>query len=978
MIKKIFSFMSAGLAIWMMSGGGAITETSVNAQVTLKQEADYENNWILSGSGTYSETINLGEAMLVVDATKRLTSSSAQIVLTNDIIAGEYRQRDSYIGDDYASGQSGHVHFRGGMDATFTGLELGGHTNLSIGQNSSSTATVTVSGKTLIGSEMTSTLNVNAGSTFTANGEFQVNTTWRQGILQIRGTMNLNSSAEDSILLGYTSNIQYTSRVTVYDGGILNAPNSVVHCGYDGQLFFEIQNAGTANLYGLTFARNGDHQDSSYGSIQKTLTLKGGTLNLGEGGIYIREGKDSYPFQLVSGKIGTINGGNTTIADVELAIGGGDTVFQPASNATMTVRSNFTNSTWSDAGTGGIVQMNGAGTVDLAGNFNTTGGFQALAGTTIISGNFAGGKLAVDGGTVNITGNLSSSEGMTLTSGNVALSGSATGGDLVVNGGTLTVVRGQNGISSSNANLVANEGGSIVLTASSDSTNHVYFHNPITLNGGTLSTDDSLSGRWRRLSGKLTLNADATITCNSRLEFHGGMDGNGNVLTKNGSADLILHDMGMTGLKKIVSNSGLLCIESNSNQALITEEGVYMNGGTLQFWSQSNVSANVFFNGGRFQSSGGNPNSTSSEAVFTLQKDTQFENTAWSDAQAHFTMNGKLVADTGITLTKVGARQMTFAGNMDDFHGTIRVDSAETFLANGGNSADKPYDFNFQLNGGTFQINDSGTYYFQDVSNLIQFSSANSATFTLESGTLQNQGNSSITSSVVGASLTGTNGSLNLGSAGDTLNFEIADNASLTVSAAVRTQGGTFTKSGNGTLEISNLYVDSGTFNLSDSAISSVSEGIYIAPEAKLTWNSPIQLNDTALEMAGTFLVNLTGDSSSWEIDSLKLQGEIQISPDAVFELQADFSDLSWEPLLNDDTSLLLLQTDRDLSDTMFAVLADESLFGPGITFYALGDALGNVYLKTQVPEPSSWFLLLAGTLALVVTWRKRAPNASR
>ncbi|MDO4575375.1 MAG: hypothetical protein Q4D98_09215, partial [Planctomycetia bacterium] len=871
-------------------------------------------------------------------------------VLTNNITAGMYLQNDLIFTS--TSGQNGTVTFENGMTASFTDLEMGGHTFLNIGTSSTSTATVTVSGGTLIGQKYTSYLNIHAGSTFNANGRFQLNEDGDQGKIGIYGTLNLNSSTADSIFLGYGNNTQYTSTVDVYDGGVLNALNSVVHCGYDGQLIFRINAGGTANLYGMTYARNGD---TSAGSTSKTLTLNGGTLNLGVGGVSIRSKKDSYPFQLVSGTIGTIDGCDTSISDVELAIGSGNTVFKPVAGATITVNSNFTNSSVTASGKDGKVQMNGAGKLVLAGTFNTTGGFEALAGTTEVSGTFTGGKLNVNGGNTTIT-----------------TTGSVTSGSSVdVNKGTLTIIRDATGITTSNGVITANAGASVVLTSASDATAHTLFHNPITLNGGTLSTDSSLSSRWRRLHGKLTLTADSTIDCGTRLEIRGGLTGTGYVLTKTGDANLILDSVGTTGLKSIVVKNGMFCIQGSSTNALITTDGIFVEGGYLQFWYQNNVSANVTFSGnGYFQNSGNG--STAANAVFTLKDDTQFDMTSYEGQTANFNMYGKLVAADGVVLNKTGAQTMTLAGDMSAFHGTVRVDTTEMILANGGNTAETAYDFNLNLNAGSARIGDAGTYHFEDVPNLIQFSNANNATFGLGTGSIQNHGTSSISSTVSGAAITGT-GAIQLGAAGDTLDFNIGNGASLTVSSAVRTQGGTFTQSGNGTLNIENLYVDSGTFNLNDSAVSAITQGIHVAPDATLTWDGTIALGNVAMNMDGTFAIQLVGDSADWDVDTLELDGNNITLSDAAFELQADFSNLSMDPLFDETATLTLLQTDLDLAGMVFPVLTDGSLFSPELTLYALGNADGSITLHGRLPEPSACVLFLFGGLALLVTWRKRA-----
>ncbi|MDO4628772.1 MAG: PEP-CTERM sorting domain-containing protein [Planctomycetia bacterium] len=895
----------------------------VTAEVTLQQDANFNNDWILSGSGTYSEAINLPESTLVLDSTKRVTGSSANMMIKGDITVGGYLQRDSYF-EGFGGGQGGWITFSGNSTQTVNGsMEIGGHTTINIGNDANSTANFTVTGDTLIGSTMTSNMYVRPGSTFSANGGFKLNENGAQGHLELYGTMNLNSAVADSIRLGTADNKQYTSSVKVQNGGVLNAKNTVVHCGYNGQLQFFLNSGGTANIYGITYGRNGD-QDSAYANANKTLNLLGGTLNLGAGGVSVREGKDSYPFQFRSGTVSTMEGTtDTTIQNVEIAVGDGATHFKPAEGASITVSSNFIDSTYTEYGTGGVIHSSGTGTLDIAGNFTTTGGLSADSGKTVISGTFADGKLVVNGGTTEITGNLTTADGVE-----------------VNNGATLRLNYNDSEKNASKAPITVNAGGKLEF-ATTGTTNQNGFYHPITLNGGTIVEG---TGDWKHIrEGILTLTADSYIETRARIALSSPVYGENYTLTKSGGGQLCLGN-DETYLKKVVITNGILYLDANNSGRNITE-GILVEGGYYGFWGTAERYAKVTFSkNGYLQSNASNSGSTT-DSIYTLQDATNFNIS--NDEGAKFTMRGKLVAADGIILQKTGEREFVLTGDTREFQGIFQIDSGSIILKNGGNESGNTYNFGVTLNGGTLEIGDNGTY----------------------------QIGKAITSKKADAKIinsTGATGSLSLGKAGNTVTFAVEDGKSLTVETPVTTQGGAFTKTGNGTLDIHTLNVTSGTFNLGTSAVDSVTETINVSEGVKLTGSADLNAN---LVLAGnnTIEVALTGTKDNWNADAIQiLEGStLTIAPTTVFELTSDITDtLSLDMLFTENGVTLLESAGADFSGLSFDVIGDTELFGTSLI--AMGNALGNIYLSqsTQVPEPATWVLLLAGVFGMLV-WKR-------
>lgn len=1005
--------VQAGLVL--IAFGGCLWPCS--AAVTLVGvPEDTPTYYLISGSGTWATAIDTQGLKLQVDATKKpdgATMVSTRMTISGNITAGEYRQVDLDIGSSLASGQSGVITLNGGTTTNISGnFTTGGHTTTNIG-TTGSTTNVTVTGQTIIGSSMTSTLNIAAGSVFSANGGFYQNASGSQGQINVSGTLNLNSTADGSVRLGDKPNFDYTSTLTINSGGVLNVLSTTAHCGYDGQLFFKLNAGGTANLLGMTFAQNGD--SGTKASVGKTLQLLGGTLNLGANGISVRSGKTSYPFQLKSGTISTLDGTTaTTIQDVELGIGSGTVQFAPKTGAVMTVSSAINDSTWADVGTGGQVQMTGAGTLDVAGTFNTTGGFKAVSGKTVISGDFAGGELLTGGGAIEITGTVSGGT-QTFTTGTVnvtntaeitggtmnvsgdavvSVAGTLTGGALNVSGGTVSVasttsaapyqITVKNGgkltlaysgtaNKESKAPITVEAGGTLTLSMPETNTSNIQYHHPITLNGGLLTTNKvgSSDTRFRNVYAPITLTADSEIkTVSNRIEVRANIVGNGHTLTVSGN-DVILDQVGRgadTGLGKIVSTAGMLCLQSNAQRALVTTEGTFINSGKLQLWSIKGIEGNVFFNGGSFESNGSGDSSTAASAVFTFQKNTNFSTSTYdATLTPSFTMNGKLVAASGITLNKTGTRPMILAGDLGEFHGTLQSSSSQINFRNGGNTEATAYDFTTKLNGGSAAITDSGTYFFKGGTEIVNFANTANSTFDLGSGTIRNLGDAStISSSVASALIDSDGGFLDLGSTGSKLTFNVTSGA-LTV-REVHTQGGAYAKTGTGTLTIEKFIVDGAAFdpNTSLEALSASVATITVPTEGKLRFDSAAL--QSALAMSGTFQVDVTGTNQNWQAEAMKLEStkNIQINPETVFELTTAITgDLNLDQLLGaKDGILLLTAKNTNLEGLSFDVLAP-MLNNPELHLFAVGDASGNVTLYGTLPEPSAWLLLLAGAFGL-------------
>jgi len=757
---------------------------TVSAEVTLQNDVDYPVNeqegttkkfdHLLSGTGTYSTQISVGTTGLWVDATKRVTGSQAKITINQNITAGNYRQVDTdYTYTDasgnkknYDSGQSGAVTLNGGMTANFSGdFTVGGHTNIYIGSNATSTANVTVGGELFLGSTMTSTMNVNAGSTLTVNGPFVIQR-GSQGHLYISGTVNMNSKTADSITLGTNNNVTYTSTVNVKDGGILNIPYIVAHCGLNGQLFFNIESGGTANLYGLTYSYN--NESGQYASAEKTLYLKGGALNLGDGGISV--GKNpAYPLQFKSGTVSTLTGTTTAAIGIETAVGSGTTILTPLKDTTLKFTANVTDSTVSSAGTGGNLQVKGAGTTEFAGTVSNTNGFSVEGGTALLSGKLTT-KATVNSGTLKISS-----------------TNTANTGTITANGGTVDIAGAK-------------------------------VYNALVFNGGTLST--SLNAMMQ-LYGPVTLQKDLTVNNPQRLEFrveNTKFTGANMNLTKTGGGELLFNGADashvVSPLKTVTINEGVFTLQTNS-QAVVNGAEVTVNAGRINFWGQADVNLKTLtLNGGGVSGGSNAMSSLTTNATVVLQKNTVFDATPWNQdgiTTNGFEIKGTLKSTSAVTLQKTGVGKMIVSGNMDGFSGTIQIDSAthsgvkgNSFqMATGGNADPaKLYAFGFNVNGGSLSFTKAGTYAFADGQTVIKFSKGDFPEVALGSAVLS-LGSGSKIESLANAQTSLTNGSILLRDGGSlALNVTQGTLTLPKVTGSTDAKQAALTKTGNGALTL--------------------------------------------------------------------------------------------------------------------------------------------------------------------------------
>ncbi|MCR5165502.1 MAG: PEP-CTERM sorting domain-containing protein [Thermoguttaceae bacterium] len=821
---------------------------------------------LLYGSGTYSSAIDVGTEGLWIDSTKRVTGTNANIVISNNITAGNFRQVDSDFtvtgGTSYSGSQSGTVRFNNNMTANFSGsFTVGGHTNIRIGTDASSTANVTVNGVFFLGSTMTSNMYVHAGSTFTANNGFVIQN-GSQGHLYIEGTVNVNSTQSqaytdstfnwDCVSLGTKNNVTYSSSVNVNNGGTLNILNAIAHCGLEGQLFFKINSGGTANLYGLTYSHN--NESGQYASAGKTLQLLGGTLNLGAGGIAVGR-KPAYPLLFKSGTISTLDGTTSSDISLDVGVGSGTTVLTPKSGATLKFSGTVADATFADVGTGGTLKVQGAGTTEFAGTVSNSTGF------------------TVEGGTANLSGKLTSNA--TLTSGTLKITSTNTG-----NTGTITA-----------------NGGTVNIAAP-----NVY--NGIVFNGGSLLTSyDSVM----KVHGPVTLNSDLNANNPNRIEFHlenGIFTGNNKSLVKTGAGEFLFN--GGTAarvaspLKEVTINAGTFTLQVNS-QAVVDGAQITVNAGLLNLWGQSDVNlTKLTLNGGNLKGGADVISSLTSTTVVELQKNANFETSPYN--VANYALNGlridgTLQSTTAVRIDKLGIGTLYLAGNMDGFSGTIRSSNGVVQMVNGGNTADTPYAFGFTLNGGSLQFADAGDYYFADGTTLFDFVKEASGNYFPNGSTVYDP-----VSTVL---------AVDLGNAV----IHVTGEGKITSAIAASIQGGT-------------LDVGSAVFETS----------------AQNNQVKPFELTDVTMDPRGMEF-SLTGDN----LDYTQLDGQT------------------------------LMTTNRTDLDGLTFNIASSAVLPEGMVLYGLGQSDGSILIQfgelpTNVPEPASWLLLLAGALL----WSVSRIRASR
>ncbi len=339
-------------------------------------------------------------------------------------------------------------------------------------------------------------------------------------VLQTSGSVLLTGTG-DLVTMGFGGTNLYKLQ-----GGFLSIPNTSFELGVGNANTFTStynQTGGLANIYGLSM---GTTQNFGAQPGNCTITVTGGTLNLGAGGI-------------VSGGVATYSTsfGNATIG--------------ATAPWTTSVPVKLNNSTTATFNTGG-------GNISLTGVLSGGGGLTAAGGGTLLldaantytgGTNVASGTLQLGDGTANVgslTSNVNASSGAvvlyavpgsnTATYSN-AMSGS---GSLVVAGPGTLVVNGTNnsftgGTTISGGTLQLGDGGSNNGSLSSPVTNNsgMVFNNPqpqtfaaavsgsgpVYVNGPAAL---ALTGNNNTFSGGVTLASNATLYVNSNTALGSG------------------------------------------------------------------------------------------------------------------------------------------------------------------------------------------------------------------------------------------------------------------------------------------------------------------------------------------------------------------------------------------------------------------------------------------------------------------------
>ncbi|MBR5710801.1 MAG: autotransporter-associated beta strand repeat-containing protein [Thermoguttaceae bacterium] len=299
----------------------------------------------------------------------------------------------------------------------------------------------------------TTNLDITDGASLSVSGTVRLNEAKNaQGnITQTGGTVSftISDTPEKSteIRIGHYPNTGYPSRYNI-SGGSLSIPNTTTYLGWDGRAEMNIS-GGEVSLKGLSIS------NSSGG--RGVFTLRGGTFNIGDGGVVRNKRNASSPAaaEVYLGQ-GTIHatatqtwGSNLTMslygrsADDTADVAGGVTTFDVDEGKTITIPSAI-------SGVGALTKT-GAGTLTLSGANTYTGATTISAGTLELTGNGTLGTGAVtDSGTLKFNysadktlANVISGTGTIIKEGTnaVKLDGTFTSyeGNMTINGGKISI-----------------------------------------------------------------------------------------------------------------------------------------------------------------------------------------------------------------------------------------------------------------------------------------------------------------------------------------------------------------------------------------------------------------------------------------------------------------------------------------------------------------------------------------------------------
>ena len=527
-----------------LSGGGSIADSSgVVDNGTLDISGTIGGAAITSLSG--SGAVNLGTQMLTLT---HATDTFSGAIAGNGglaVIGGveTLTGTNTYTGSTLVDG--GTLAIKNGGSIADTSFVLVNGT-LNVDGNGSSIAATSGGTPFLVGSNGSGTLTASNGATVSSQGEFNIG-------------LNAGDAGAVTIASGAALTVAYSMNIGKYGSGTLTVSNGGTVDIVNG--FFSIGDAAGSNG-AVTVTGNGSTVTESGGQVAVGNHDATGTLTIADGG---RVTGDSVVIANDFGSIGTLNIGAAAGATA-VAAGTLDTGNVYFGSGTGMLVFNHT-----DAGYVFAPAISGAGTVE------------ALAGTTILTGEstYTGGTT-IGGGTLQI--------------GNGGTSGSITGD--ITDNAALAFDHSDdvnfNGIISGSGSLTQAGTGKLILTGANT------YAGGTTIGGGTLQIGNG--GTSGSITGDITDNTALAFDHSDDMSFNGVISGSGS-LTQAGTGKLIL-----TGTNTYAGGTtisvGTLQIGNGGTSGSIT--GDVTDNGTITFAHSDTVTfGNIIRGTGRLSQAGG-------------------------------------------------------------------------------------------------------------------------------------------------------------------------------------------------------------------------------------------------------------------------------------------------------------------------------------------------------------------------------------
>ncbi|MBQ4591854.1 MAG: autotransporter-associated beta strand repeat-containing protein, partial [Clostridia bacterium] len=405
--RRNAAFLSAFVSL------ACFVPASVQADVIVNGNA-------ITGSGTYSEAINTADNITVTP------DSGGTVTFNNSITTtGTFTQ------------SGGNVVFENGSGNTYSFSKFEGF---------NANANTTLNGSMTVGSFMVAkngkaAVTINDGASLVFTGLLSVNNvnnSSTQGVVYQNGGSVSCTTVEGTsnfgiVKIGHWNTGAGSPGIYNLSGGTFSVPNAMTYLGWDGHGQLNIS-GGEATLMGISMSNNG--------SAKGYLSLTGGTLNLGSGGLQYC-GRVAYQPSAKKGGVpevklgqGTINAYETQTwaSDIPVILTGRsatDTADVSGKMTTFNVEDGQTHTIAGVISGVGALTKTGSGTMTLSGTNTYTGGTKVSAGELVFAGSSlpvgthtaAGGTLVLgtagntitatpvtsilaDGGTVRVDGDL--------------------------------------------------------------------------------------------------------------------------------------------------------------------------------------------------------------------------------------------------------------------------------------------------------------------------------------------------------------------------------------------------------------------------------------------------------------------------------------------------------------------------------------------------------------------------------------------